>query len=61
MIYTKENYKGAKSSDIFEFMCKCCGRSFQKTKRQISRNKSGKPYIFCSNECRDNGIKRIVI
>lgn len=57
MIFTKENYKNAKPSDTFEFICKCCGRVFHKTKRQISRNKSGKAYVFCSNECIDKWYK----
>ena len=50
MIYSEENYKNAKSSDVFEFVCKKCGEIFFKTKREISKNK-GKIPVFCSQDC----------
>jgi hypothetical protein len=36
MEYSEENYKNAKSSDVFDFVCKKCGEIFLKTKREIS-------------------------
>lgn len=50
MLYSEENYKNAKTNDIFEFVCKKCGKTFLKTKREISRNK-GKIPVFCSQDC----------
>lgn len=50
MVYSEENYKNAKSSDVFEFVCKKCGEIFFKTKRDISKNKHKIP-VFCSQEC----------
>lgn len=50
MEYNIENYKKAKSSDNFEFICKHCGKTFVRTKRSISKN-SGKVPVFCSVEC----------
>lgn len=50
MLYSQENYKNAKSSDIFDFVCKKCGKHFIRTKKEISKNK-GKIPVFCSQEC----------
>ncbi len=56
MDYNIENYKNAKSNDIFEFVCKKCGKIFIKTKREISKNR-GKVFVFCSKECQKQFFK----
>lgn len=56
MVYSEENYKNAKSSDVFEFVCKKCGEIFFKTKREISKNK-GKTPVFCSQDCQKQYYK----
>ena len=56
MIYSEENYKNAKSSDLFEFVCKKCGKIFFKTKREISKNKGNIP-VFCSQDCQKQFYK----
>lgn len=50
MIYNKENYEKAKSGTVFEFTCGNCGKTFYKTKRQISKN-SGVVPKYCSQRC----------
>ena len=50
MIFNDENFKKAKSQDVFEFVCKNCGKSFLKTKKYISKNRK-KNLVFCSQEC----------
>ena len=50
MEYSLDNYKNAKSYECFEFVCKCCGKVFKKTKREISKN-SGIVPLFCSVKC----------
>lgn len=50
MKYTEENYKKAKNSDVFEFICPSCGKTFTKTKREIQKNKGTIPKS-CSREC----------
>lgn len=56
MVYSEENYKNAKSSDVFEFVCKKCGEIFFKTKREISKN-NGKIPVFCSQDCQKQFYK----
>lgn len=56
MVYSEENYKNAKSSDVFEFVCKKCGEIFFKTKREISKN-NGKTPVFCSQDCQKQFYK----
>jgi uncharacterized OB-fold protein len=56
MVYSEENYKNAKSSDVFEFVCKKCGEIFFKTKREISKNKGNIP-VFCSQDCQKQFYK----
>ena len=50
MKYTVENYKNAKSDDVFEFTCQTCGKMFTKTKREIQKNGRIIPK-YCSQEC----------
>ena len=50
MLYSSENFKNAKNTDVFEFVCKHCGKTFYKTKREISKNKGVVP-SFCSVDC----------
>lgn len=56
MVYSEENYKNAKTNDVFEFVCKKCGEIFLKTKREISKNK-GKIPVFCSQTCQKQYYK----
>ena len=56
MLYSEENYKNAKTNDAFEFVCKKCGKTFLKTKREISKNK-GKIPVFCSQDCQKQFYK----
>lgn len=56
MLYSEENYKNAKTNDTFEFVCKKCGKTFLKTKREISKNK-GKIPVFCSQNCQKQFYK----
>lgn len=56
MVYSEENYKNAKTNDVFEFVCKKCGEIFFKTKREISKNK-GKIPVFCSQDCQKQYYK----
>lgn len=62
MIYTEENYKNAKSGDIFDFICPVCGKTFHKTKRQISKN-SGIVPKYCSQKCSrmDHVMKMVAV
>jgi hypothetical protein len=50
MTFTLENFKNAKSTDTFTFVCKYCGEEFEVTKRYIQRNSMKLP-IYCSKEC----------
>ena len=50
MIYSDENYKKAKPNDCFEFVCKKCGKTFLKTKKEISKSNNRIP-VFCSQDC----------
>ncbi len=50
MVYNEENYKNAKSGDVFDFVCENCGAVFHKTKRYISKN-SGIIPKYCSQRC----------
>ena len=50
MKYTDENYKNAKSGDLFEFTCPVCGTKFYRTKRSISKNNGIVPK-YCSQRC----------
>ena len=50
MEYTKENYDSAKPTDVFEFVCQKCGKTFIKTKREIQKN-GGVPPKCCSQVC----------
>ena len=50
MIYTEENFKNAKSEDVFDFVCPVCGEVFHKTKRYIKKN-SGIVPKYCSQRC----------
>ena len=50
MIYNEENYKNAKSGDVFDFVCENCGAVFHKTKRQISKNHGITPK-YCTQRC----------
>lgn len=60
MVYSEENYKNAKSGEVFEFVCEECGRVFYKTKQQISKNKGVLPK-YCSQKCdKDAKAKKIV-
>lgn len=49
MEYTEENFKKATNADEFDFVCKKCGKTFKRTKREIINNK-GIPQ-YCSKEC----------
>lgn len=57
MEYNLENYKNAKSNDVFEFFCKFCGKKFECKKRTISKN-SGIVPQFCSKECHQKSRKK---
>ncbi len=56
MVYSEENYKNAKTNDSFEFICKKCGRIFERTKKEISKNKCKIP-VFCSQDCQKRYYK----
>ena len=51
-----EEIKRAKTTEEFEFVCVHCGRSFKKTKREISRNKYVLPK-FCCQKCQKEWYK----
>jgi hypothetical protein len=57
MIYSEENYKIAKSNDVFDFTCKHCLKLFSRDKRSISKNKGKKP-VFCCQECQKEFYKK---
>lgn len=51
MEYNVDDIKKSKPNQSFEFICKNCGCSFYRTKRDISKNKYELP-MFCSCKCR---------
>lgn len=60
MTYTEENFKNAKTTDTFEFVCPVCGEKFYRTKHYITRNHGITPK-YCSEKCyRDDNAKRFI-
>lgn len=55
-MYNIEEIKRAKTTEEFEFVCAHCGRSFKKTKREISKNNYALPK-FCCQKCQKEWYK----
>ena len=60
MVYTEENFKNAKATDVFDFVCPVCGEKFYRTKYYISRNHGTIPK-YCSEKCyRADSAKKFI-